>query len=63
MHFGERRELGTFRQQTRFVWWSTLALFRRTSQVAKVVIFLASEDAAMVTGSSYSIDGGVSISA
>lgn len=37
--------------------------FLVTSQVAKVVTFLASGDAAMVTGSSYVVDGGFSIKA
>lgn len=32
-------------------------------QIAKVVIFLASGDAAMVTGSSYAIDGGWALKA
>lgn len=34
-----------------------------TSQVAKLVVFLASEDASMVTGSSFVIDGGFTIKA
>lgn len=37
--------------------------FLRTAQVAKVVIFLASGDAAMVTGSSYAVDGGFMLKA
>lgn len=34
-----------------------------TSQVSKVVVFLASGDAAMVTGSSYAVDGGWAVKA
>eukprot|EP00752_Nemacystus_decipiens_P011774 g10447.t1 len=35
----------------------------QSEEIAKVVIFLASEDAAMVTGSSYVVDGGWSLKA
>lgn len=31
------------------------------TQVAKLVVFLASDDAAMITGSVYTIDGGFSV--
>lgn len=37
--------------------------FLLTSQIAKVVIFLASGDAAMVTGSTYVVDGGWALKA
>eukprot|EP00903_Cladosiphon_okamuranus_P015715 g14507.t1 len=35
----------------------------QSEEIAKVVIFLASEDAAMVTGSTYAVDGGWAIKA
>ncbi|CAM9780864.1 unnamed protein product [Ascophyllum nodosum] len=40
-----------------------IARVMEPEEVAKLVLFLASDDAAMVTGSVYNIDGGWSIKA
>lgn len=40
---------------------SPLGRCGRPEEVAKLVVYLASDDAAFITGSNYNIDGGISL--